>query len=100
YRDIRFRPEHAIWRGQALFNIQLFHLGFLYHDPVTINLVDNGQIEALGFDKKLFDYGKNTGLEKHLQHVIGYAGFRIHYPLNQPDYKDEVITFLGASYFR
>ena len=100
YRDIRFRPERALWHGQALFNVQLFHLGFLYHDPVTINIVDNGQEKALDFDPKLFDYGKNTGLEKHLQHVPGYAGFRIHYPINQPDYKDEVITFLGASYLR
>lgn len=100
YRDIRFRPERALWNGQALFNIQLFHLGFLYQDPVTINIVDNGQAKTLDFDPKLFNYGKNTGLEKHLQNVPGYAGFRIHYPINTPDYKDEVITFLGASYFR
>ncbi|EAR21714.1 glucan biosynthesis protein [Nitrococcus mobilis] len=100
YRDIRFRPERTLWNGQALFSIQLFHLGFLYHDPVTINVVENGQIKTLSFDSKLFDYGKNTALAQHLRHVPGYAGFRIHYPLNTPDYKDEVITFLGASYFR
>ncbi|MCO6441272.1 MAG: glucan biosynthesis protein [Nitrococcus mobilis] len=100
YRDIRFRPERALWNGQALFSVQLFHLGFLYHDPVTINVVDNGQVKTLSFDPKLFNYGKNTDLAQHLQHVPGYAGFRIHYPLNTPEYKDELITFLGASYFR
>jgi glucans biosynthesis protein len=31
---------------------------------------------------------------------LGFAGFRIHYPLNTPAYKDELIVFLGASYFR
>ena len=31
---------------------------------------------------------------------IGYAGFRLHYPLNRTDYFDEVCAFLGASYFR
>lgn len=31
---------------------------------------------------------------------IGYAGFRLHYPLNTDDYFDELISFLGASYFR
>ena len=31
---------------------------------------------------------------------LGFAGFRVHFPLNRPDYNDEVLTFLGASYFR
>ncbi len=28
------------------------------------------------------------------------AGFRLHYTLNNPDYKDEFVVFQGASYFR
>src|SRR4029450_13281039 len=31
---------------------------------------------------------------------LGFAGFRLHYPLKSRDYKDELIVFLGASYFR
>jgi len=31
---------------------------------------------------------------------VGFAGVRLHYPLNRPDYYDEVCAFLGASYFR
>ena len=31
---------------------------------------------------------------------MGFAGFRIHYPINTPEYQDEVAVFLGASYFR
>src|SRR5207244_9185410 len=31
---------------------------------------------------------------------LGFAGFRVHYPLHSPAYKDELIVFLGASYFR
>jgi glucans biosynthesis protein len=31
---------------------------------------------------------------------IGFAGFRIHAPINKADYFDEVGAFLGASYFR
>ncbi|MDN5871860.1 MAG: glucan biosynthesis protein G [Nitrococcus sp.] len=100
YRDIRFRPQRSLWNGQALFEVQVFHLGFLYHDPVTIHIVDDGQVKTLEFDPKLFDYGKNTHLKKHLEDVPGFAGFRIHYPLNSSNYKDELITFLGASYFR
>ena len=31
---------------------------------------------------------------------LGYAGFSVHYALNLPVYKDDVLAFLGASYFR
>ena len=31
---------------------------------------------------------------------LGFAGFRLHYPVNSPKVFDEVIAFLGASYFR
>src|SRR5690606_38750120 len=30
----------------------------------------------------------------------GVAGFRLHSPLNRPDVMDELVSFLGASYFR
>lgn len=100
YRDIRFRPERALWRGQALFEVEFFHLGFLYHDPVTINVVDGNQVKPVDFDPGMFNYGKNSGLRNMHLEAPGFAGLRIHYPLNQADYKDEVISFLGASYFR
>jgi len=28
YRDIRFRPESALWHGQSLFEVQFFHRGY------------------------------------------------------------------------
>ncbi len=31
---------------------------------------------------------------------LGFAGFKIRYPINRPDLDDEVCAFLGASYFR
>ena len=31
---------------------------------------------------------------------LGHAGFRLHYPINTTEYKDEVMVFQGASYFR
>ena len=31
---------------------------------------------------------------------MGYAGLRLHTALNQPGYKDELVVFQGASYFR
>jgi glucans biosynthesis protein len=99
YRDIRFLPDRSLWRGERLFEVQFFHLGFLYREPVQIHVVEDSEVRTLGFDKEMFDYGK-TDLKDKLPADLGFAGFRIHYPLNRSDYKDEVVVFLGASYFR
>ncbi|HEX7043043.1 MAG TPA: glucan biosynthesis protein G [Burkholderiales bacterium] len=99
YRDIRFRPAKALWRGESPFEVQLFHLGYLYRDPVKIHTVVDGVVRPLRFDRDMFDYG-NTGLGAAMPPDLHFAGFRVHYPLNRPDYKDELVAFLGASYFR
>ncbi len=100
WRDIRFKPEKSVWLDKNLpFQIRFYHLGFLYDVPVRINLVTSKGIKEFRYDPDLFDYGKNSlPVETYID--IGFAGFRIHYPLNRPDYHDELISFLGASYFR
>ena len=101
YRSIRFRPEAALWRGQALFEVQLFHPGSLYEQSVQIYLVDDDQVVAVPFDRGLFEYDDRAApVADMVTPDLGYAGFRIHYPLNNPTTKDEVVVFLGASYFR
>ena len=47
----------------------------------------------------LFDYGR-TKVGNNLPINIGFAGFRLKFPINAPHVWDEVIAFLGASYFR
>ncbi len=98
YRDIRFRKEHALWGDMPGFSVEFFHPGFLYRQPVTINEVVDGQVQTIPFDTAMFDYGKHGPLD--LPKDLGFAGFRIHYPVQSAEYKDELIAFLGASYFR
>lgn len=100
YRDIRFRKDRALWKGESPFNIEFFHPGFLYREPVVIHEVVDGSVEPLSYDAGLFDYGDNEDLEGNLDQDLGFAGFRVHFPINREDYHDEVIAFLGASYFR
>lgn len=100
YRDIRFRKDHALWKDESLFSIELFHLGFLYHEPVTVHEVVDGDAAPVEYDPAMFDLGKNADLQDQLGPDLGYAGFRVHYPINRDGYRDEVIAFLGASYFR
>jgi glucans biosynthesis protein len=99
YRDIRFKPERSLWRGEKLFQLQFFHLGFLYQQPVRINLLREGQATQVAYRPDMFDYGANN-FGDGLPADLGFAGLRIHYPLNRPDYADELAVFLGASYFR
>lgn len=101
YRAIRFRPEQALWRNRALFEVQLFHPGFLYREPVRINIVDQNQVAVLPFERQRFQYdGEAAAIAENVSETLGYAGFRVHFPLNTEAYKDEFLVFQGASYFR
>ena len=101
WRDIRFRTEKALWQeGKQRFTVQFFHPGLFYDRAVAINVVDSrGGPHPVPFSPTLFDYGKNDFVSRIPQN-LGFAGFRIHYPINRPDYADEVAVFLGATYFR
>lgn len=101
WRDIRFIPEKALWKdGKRSFSVQFFHLGMIYNRAVHVHIVDRGKVEDFPFSTDLFDYGKNILNKKALPSDLGFAGFRIHYPINTREYSDEVVAFLGASYFR
>ncbi len=100
YRDIRFVRENGPWYGQKLpFEIQFFHVGGLFQTPVMLNQIVEGKSYPFEYSAAYFDYGKNR-LDTSEFSDIGYAGFRLHYPLNTRKYYDELISFLGASYFR
>jgi glucans biosynthesis protein len=99
YRDIRFRRTSALWYDHAMFEVQFFHRGFTYDRRVNINEIVGNAVRAVPYNPAMFEFGKLVPQVK-LPAELGFAGFRIHYPLNTPAYKDEVLVFLGASYFR
>ena len=100
FRDIRFRTDQAIWRGDKIdFELQLLPMGWLYNMPVELWLVDDGTAKRLKADSNLFSLGP---LIKDAEPgaPYGFSGFRVHGPINRPDYFDEYVVFQGASYFR
>ncbi|MBN9443317.1 glucan biosynthesis protein G [Bosea sp. (in: a-proteobacteria)] len=100
WRDIRFRPERALLgQNGSPFRMQMFHPGFLFNRPITVNVVRDGVPTPVPYAANLFDYGK-VKFDKPLPVNLGFAGFRLHYPLNDPRVLDELIAFIGASYFR
>jgi periplasmic glucans biosynthesis protein len=99
YRSIRFLPDHALWRGDNLpFQVQFFHRGFYYKNRVDVFEVTNGKATAIKYKRDDFSFGE--GIAQWPDVDLGFAGFRVHAPINRPDYYDEVCVFLGASYFR
>jgi glucans biosynthesis protein len=99
YRDIRFRPASALWRGQALFEVQFFHRGYRVRQKVNVFEVTPAGAGLVEYSPRLFTFGRLLKTPK-LSTDVGFAGFRVHYPLQSPTYKDELLVFLGASYFR
>lgn len=100
YRDIRFRPDHALWRAENLpFEMMFFHLGKFQTETVRINEITAKGPRHIPYKSADFDYGANK-LSPRTWGDVGFAGFRAHYALNGSGYKDELVVFLGASYFR
>jgi glucans biosynthesis protein len=100
-RDIRFQPSRSLWRDTALpFETQFFHRGKYHPQPVRVNeVLPDGSVRRVPFQRADFDYGRNA-LDPQAWDDLGFAGLRVHYPLNGERYKDELAVFLGASYFR
>jgi len=100
YQAIRFKPSSARWHGAKLpFELQFFHEGWLFDRPVKLNEINAGAAQEIAFNPQAFDY-TGSGVAADATQGLGYSGFRAHYALNLPGYKDDVLAFLGASYFR
>lgn len=100
YQQIKYKPEKALWRGNKLpFEIQFYHPGLYFNQIVKMNLITAGGVRKIPFLPENFDYGSNN-IDADKLKDLGFAGFRVHYPLNDKHVKDELIAFQGASYFR
>lgn len=102
HRAIRFRPDHALWRAEPVdFHLQAFYPGWVFTDTTSIFIGRDGQYQRKVFESSDFEYRPPLDpTEFRNIDLPGVAGFRIHAPLERPDYFDELVTFLGASYFR
>ena len=101
YRDIRFNPSQALWAADKLpFRAMFFHPGYLFREPVVLNEFTSSHEQKIRLAEAFFNYGPLINKHGELPADGGFAGFRLHAPLNKPDYFDELCVFQGASYWR
>lgn len=100
FRLIRFRPEQSLWREEGLpFQVQFFHPGSIHQQTVELSEFTETHAQPIPFSNQMFDY-QNLRVPFWSRRGIGYAGFRVLNELNGPGKWDELVSFLGASYFR
>jgi periplasmic glucans biosynthesis protein len=99
FRDIRFDPAQSLWKDGGNFQIQFIHPGLYYTHAVTINTIDGQEIQKVQFSPKMFSYGRNKFGDK-IPADLGFAGFRLTFPLYKKNEYNHIAVFAGASYFR
>ncbi|CAH0281386.1 Glucans biosynthesis protein G [Pseudomonas brassicacearum] len=100
YQKIRFRTEKAEWADQKTpFRLSFYHQGMHFDTPVKINEITATTVEEIKYDPSRFDFD-DLKFDPKATEQLGYAGFRVLYPINKADKQDEIMTMLGASYFR
>jgi len=102
YHKLRFIEEQTLWRNEGLsFQAQFFHQGYLFREPVTLYEFTATHVQRIPYVSSFYDFKDFPHLEEKLDSDLDYAGFKILYRLN-PEHRryDELISFLGASYFR
>ncbi|HVS50927.1 MAG TPA: glucan biosynthesis protein [Opitutaceae bacterium] len=97
HRIIEFVADRSLWRREALpFEAQFFHPGYIFDKTVSLFELRGKRAEPIPFRRDYFDY--HTVTVGEIPDELGFAGFRLLYPLNHAG--DELGAFLGASYFR
>jgi len=100
YQKIRFLQDKAEWAGEKTpFKLSFYHQGMHFDTPVKINEVTATTVNEIKYDPSRFDFG-DLKFDPKATEQLGYAGFRVLYPINKADKQDEIMTLLGASYFR
>jgi glucans biosynthesis protein len=100
YKDIRFLSEKALWYDDEMpFRVEFFHLGGLYQQSIEIHEFSKTHSQRVPYVTDFFDYGDNQHMGR-FSRSLGFAGLKVLNPLNRPTHYDELISFLGTSYFR
>ncbi|WP_208609957.1 glucan biosynthesis protein G [Gilliamella mensalis] len=101
YQKILFNHQKAYWGDRkSRFKLEFYHEGMYFDVPIKINEIVDNQVNPIKYDPSYFDLSQ-IKLDKLDNKNLGFAGFKVHYPINTPTKTDdEIFSALGGSYFR
>ncbi|GJD49985.1 Glucans biosynthesis protein G [Methylobacterium crusticola] len=98
YVAIRALPPALIWAGEGRgFVVEPLHRGFLFTNPVTLHVVEDGVVRRVAYDRGRFEFGKLKAPEEPRD--LAFSGFRLYASFAGASPADCAI-FQGASFFR
>lgn len=98
--QVTYKRDDALWKStNESFQVMFYHPGSFYTHAVRIHVIDGNDVSKVPFDKDHFNYPDDK-LKQKVPKDLGYAGFKVLHELDHPGKLDEVVSFLGASYFR
>lgn len=100
YQKMQPKRERFVWTERDTpFKLAFYHQGMQFNTPVRINEIVDGAVQEIPYDPGRFDFG-DLHFDREQTSKLGWAGFRVTYPINRPGKDDEIMSVLGASYFR
>ncbi|TBU84456.1 glucan biosynthesis protein G [Phytopseudomonas dryadis] len=100
YQKITSREDKYEWHDRKTpFKLSFYHQGMHFDTPVKLNEVTATSVREIEYDPERFDFG-DLKISEDADSKLGYAGFRVMYPINVKGQSDEIMSLLGASYFR
>src|SRR5476649_1484977 len=100
YQQIQFNHDKAYWKNlNTPFKLEFYHQGMYFDTPVKINEVSANAVKEIKYSPDYFNFG-NVKHDADTVKNLGFAGFKVLYPINKADKDDEIMSVLGASYFR
>jgi glucans biosynthesis protein len=98
YQQIHISRKDRVWEGEGRgFVIEPLHRGFVYQNPVTLYVVEDGTIRRLAYDASRFEFG---GLQPPAQADLDFSGFKVMFRDRDAEETREIASFQGASFFR
>lgn len=100
YQQIQFNRDKAYWNDtKSPFKLEFYHQGMYFDTPVKINEVTSTTVKPIKYNPDYFNFG-SVQHDNDTVKDLGFAGFKVLYPINSKDKNDEILSMLGASYFR
>ncbi|WP_208759685.1 glucan biosynthesis protein G [Yersinia mollaretii] len=100
YQQIQFNHDKSYWsKLDTPFKLEFYHQGMYFDTPVQINEVTASSVKPINYSPDYFNFGSVKHDPDSVKN-LGFAGFKVLYPINKADKKDEIVSMLGASYFR